>query len=126
MTGAVWLSLLSLILLVWYPLNFAAELLKTLPSIGMRGPVAALELGLHGLVAATCVAAGWALWNGATAGPALARIALFAVAFTAVQSLYWSVLPGETKPGDELPLALFAIAHSAAWLVYLHRCSRLM
>jgi hypothetical protein len=99
MMGAVWLSLLSVILLVWYPLNFAAELLKTLPSIGMRGPVAARR--------------------------ALARIALFAVAFTAVQSLYWSVLPGDTKPGDELPLALFAIAHSAAWLVYLHRHSRL-
>jgi len=117
-------ALLSLILLVWYPLNFAAELLKTLPSIGMRGPVAALELVLHGLVAATCVAAGWSLRQGAAAGPALARIALIAVAITAVQSLYWSLLPGQTKPGDELPLALLAIAHSTAWLMYLHRSSR--
>ena len=122
--GAVWLSLLSLILLVWYPLDFAVEVLKTMPSIDMRGPVAALELVVHGLVAATCVAAGWSLWNGTAPGPALARIALIAVALTAVQSLYWSHLPGDTKPGDELPLALFAIAHSAAWLVYLHRSSR--
>jgi len=122
--GAVWRSLLCLILVIWYPLNFAAELLKTLPSIEMRGPVAALELTVHGLVAATCVAAGWSLWSGNTPGPALARVALIAVAFTAVQSLYWSLLPGQTKPGDKLPLALFAIAHSAAWLVYLHHASR--
>lgn len=117
-------ALLALILLVWYPLNFAAEALQTLPTIGMRGPVAALELAVHAIVAATCVAGGWSLWTGAASGPALARIALIAVAFTAVQSLYWSQLPGQTMPGDELPLALLAIAHSAAWLLYLRRSAR--
>lgn len=123
--GAVWFTLLCLILLVWYPLNFAAELLKTLPSIGMRGFTAALELLVHGFVTATCVAAGLSLWNGTAHGPALARIALIAVAFTAVQSLYWSRLPSQTMPGDRLPLAALAVVHAGLWLTYLNRSRRI-
>lgn len=119
--GTAWLALLCLLLVAWYPLNFAAELLKTLPSIGLRGPIAAIELLGHGLVVALCVAAGLSLWNGHPHGLGFARVALVLVALAAVQSLYWSLLPNATMPGDELPLALFAIMHSALWLLYLHR-----
>lgn len=119
----VWIVLLSAILAVWYPLGFAAELARTLPSIGMRGPAAVVELLAHGAVTALCVAAGWSLWNRRPHGPALARVALVGTALTVVQTLYWSVLPHQTMPGDELPLAALAVAHSAAWLVYLHRSS---
>ena len=118
------LSVLSLILVAWYPLNFAVELLRTAPSLAMRGPIAMFELVAHGLVAALCVAAGWSLYNRTPHGPSLACVALILVALTTVQSLYWTMLPTQTKPGDHLPLAALAVAHSALWLAYLHRASR--
>jgi hypothetical protein len=121
MMSGVWLALLCAILAVWYPANFAAELAKTLPSVSMRGPAAVVELLAHGAVTALCVAAGWSLWNRRPHGPLLARVALVAAAVAAVQALYWSVLPGQTIPGDELPLAVFATGHAAVWLVYLSR-----
>ena len=122
--GAAAFYLLCLILAAWYPLNFAGELLKTFPSIRMRGPLAAVELLAHGLVAMTCVAAGRALWIGSPLGPTLARVALVLAALAAVQSLYWSTLPSQTMPGDELPLAILAVAHSAGWVVFLRRSER--
>lgn len=121
MTGRIAIAALCLVLGLWFPLNFSAELAIALPSLGMRGPIAALELFVHGGVAAACVAAAWALWNRKAHGPMLARAALIGAALAAVQSLYWSVLPSQTVPGDELPLAVFAIVHSGAWLLYLRR-----
>jgi hypothetical protein len=121
MTRGVGLLLLCLVLGIWFPLNFSAELATTLPSLGMRGPIATLELLAHGIVAATCTAAAWGLWNRSPHGPRLARVGLVAAAIAAVQSLYWSVLPSQTIPGDELPLSALAIVHSGAWLVYLNR-----
>jgi hypothetical protein len=114
-----WLLLLSVILLVWQPRNFAIELLTTLPSLGMRGAVALVELLAHGAVAVLCVAAGWALWTATPHGPALAAVALIVSAIAGVQSLYWSILPSQTMPGDHLPLAILIVAHATAWLAYL-------
>lgn len=124
MIGTAAFYLLCVVLAGWYPLNYAAELLRTLPTLGMRGPLAATELAAHGIVAAVCLAAGRALWIGHPHGPALARIALVLVAIAAVQSLYWSILPSGTMPGDELPLAVVAIAHSTVWLAFLGRSER--
>lgn len=121
MTGRIAIVALCLVLGLWFPLNFSAELTQTLPSLSMRGPIAALELFGHAVLAAVCVAAAWALWNRNAHGPMLARAALIGAALAAVQSLYWSVLPSQTIPGDELPLAVFAIVHSGGWLLYLHR-----
>ena len=124
MIGKLALSLLSLILGVWTPASYATELGNTLPSIDMRGPLAIVELSTHGMVAALSVAAAWALLNRRAHGAALARIALIGSAAVNVQSLYWSVLPGQTPPGTELPLAALAIAHAAVWLVFLQRSAR--
>jgi hypothetical protein len=109
------------VLLAWWPLGFANEVGVTLPSIGMRGAPGAIELIAHAAVAALSVAACRALWTAAPAGRTLAAVALVASALASVQSLYWSVLPHQTKPGDELPLAFLAVAHAGAWLVYLSR-----
>ena len=114
-----WLLLLSVILLVWQPRNFAIELTTTLPSLSMRGAVAIVELLAHGAVAALCVAGGWSLWIARPHGPTLAALALIASAAVGVQSLYWSVLPSQTMPGDHLPMAILIVAHATAWLVYL-------
>ena len=125
MMGRVWLLLLCAVLLVWQPLNFAVEASTALPTLGMRGTAGVFELAAHGLVAALSVAAGWALWQSSPGGPKLARVAVVAMAVTGVQSLYATVLPTSTFPSDRLPLALATIAHSAVWLAYLARSSRI-
>lgn len=114
-----WLLVLSLVLFVWQPLTFAMEVARTLPSIGMRGIPAVVELGVHGGIAALSAAAGWSLWIASPHGPALAIAALIASAAIGIQSLYWTVLPRQTGPGSELPLALLIIAHAMAWISYL-------
>ena len=108
-------------LLGWVPLNYAAEVSRTLPSIGFRGAPAAIELATHGLIAATSAAAGWMLWIGTAAGSALAATAVLAAAAGSVQSLYWSALPHNLPPGTKLPLALVAMSHGAGWFLYLRR-----
>jgi hypothetical protein len=119
-----WLLLLSAYLLVWVPLNFAAEFASVLPSLQVRGGLAISEVAAHGLVAVLSVAAGWALWSGNDDAFRLASLAVTLSTIVAIQSLYWSRLPGQTKPGDEVPLSLLAAAHGFGWLWYLRRRAR--
>lgn len=121
MIGRIALFLLCVILFVWAPASFAAELGTTLPSLWMRGTLGIFELSAHGVVTALSVAAGWALWQRRPHGPPLARAALIGQAIVGVQSLYWSVLPTQTPPGSELPLAALSVGHAVLWLVYLQR-----
>jgi len=118
-----WLLLLCAYLLVWVPINFAAELATSLPGLGFRGPLAVLELVVHALAAALAVAAGLALWRGSD-DTTLAAAAVVVAAAIAIQSLYWTTLPGQTMPGDKLPLSILAAAHAAVWVWYLRRRGR--
>jgi len=95
------LRLIAAVLIFWEPLRFAAEALAVFPTIAYRGAAAAIELAIHGCVAALAAAAGLALWNGSPDGRKLASIALVAVSLRTLQSLYWSALPDNTPPGDE-------------------------
>jgi hypothetical protein len=122
----VLLRLLCAVLFIWQPMRFAGELARTLPSLDFRGPAAVLELIGHGAVAALSTAAGWSLWHSRPHGPPLATVALLALAAVSVQSLYFSTLPSQTRPGTELPLAALAVAHSAAWIVYLRWSSKVV
>ena len=117
----VWLLLLCATLLVWRPLGFATEFLSTLPSLGQRGAAGVVEILVHGAVAALAVAAVRALSNAMPSGLLLARVALVASATATVQSLYWSVLPHQTMPGDKMPLAILGGVVAGGWLVYLRR-----
>jgi hypothetical protein len=119
-----WLFVLSVFLIGWEPMQLAREFSVTLGSFWMRGPAAPLELLVHAGVAAVAVASGRALWIQNPDAPGLATIALAMSAARAVQSLYWSSLPGQTMPGDRLPLAIGAAAHAAGWIVYLRRSRR--
>jgi hypothetical protein len=120
-----WLLVLCAVLFVWQPLTFSVEASAALSSLAMRGALGVLELVAHGIVAAVSFAAGWALWQGSPASPLLATVAVSAGGLVGVQSLYWSVLPGNVFPSDRLPLAALGIAHAAAWLVYLRRSKRI-
>lgn len=115
------LILLAAFLLVWEPLRLAGELLGSLPTLDMRGPLAFVELAVHAGVAAIAAAAASSLWNGAAHARRLATIALAASATVSVQSLYWSGLPQQAAPGQQLPLAALAVAHAAGWTIYLAR-----
>jgi hypothetical protein len=119
-----WLLILSIVLYVWQPVTFASELLMSLGTLGMRAVPAVVELLTHGGSAALSMAAARALSNESPAAPAIATAALIVAAILGVQSLYWSSLPHNTMPSDKLPLAIVTVAHSAAWLIYLQRSSR--
>jgi hypothetical protein len=116
-----WLLLLCVFLLSWEPLKLAGEFSAAAGTFSMRGPLAPVELTAHAAVAMLSVAAGWGLWIGNPRAPRFAAGAVAGSAIVTVQSLYWSVLPGNVMPGDRLPLALVALAHAAAWLAYLRR-----
>jgi hypothetical protein len=122
--STVWRLLLCIVLFAWWPVGFATEVSVTLPSLGMRGAPGAIELIAHAAVAALSIAACRAVWSEAPAARPLAASALVASALASVQSLYWSVLPHQTKPGDELPLAILAVAHAGAWCLYLNRSAK--
>ncbi|HJR60052.1 MAG TPA: hypothetical protein VJ813_11655 [Vicinamibacterales bacterium] len=101
MPAGVMLRVIAALLIFWEPLRFAAEALAVFPTIAYRGAVAAIELVIHGGVAALAAAAGLALWNGTPDGRQLSSFALLAVVLRTLQSLYWSALPNNTPPGDE-------------------------
>ena len=121
----VWLVVLCGALLLWRPLDYLVELPQSLPSLGMRGVPGAIELLVHGIVAAAAVAAAQALWNEGPSGPMLAAVALTGSAAATVQSLYWTALPRQTVPGTERVIAALAIGHAALWLLYLSRSRRI-
>jgi hypothetical protein len=119
-----WARVLAGFLMIWEPMRVAAELESAAGTLSMRGWTGMGELLLHAAIAAACVASGWALWNGNPAGPRAAAFAVGASAATTVQSLYWSALPHQTVPGEQLPFAILAVANAAAWMVFLGRSRR--
>jgi hypothetical protein len=119
-----WLLLLCVFLFVWEPLRVAGDLYGTLGTLGMRGTLGAVELAVHAAVATLTVAAAWALWIRNPGAPVLAAVAVAASAAVSIQSLWWSRLPGNVVPGEQVPLSLVAIAHAAGWITYLRRSRR--
>jgi hypothetical protein len=94
------------------------------PSIDMRGLPAVVELAAHGAVAVLSVAAGLMLWGGAPAAVPLAAAAALATGLVSVQSVFWTVLPRNIAPGEELPLTIVAIVRTACWLAVLRTAHR--
>ena len=113
--------LIAAVLLFWEPVRFATEALSVSSTITYRGAVAAFELVLHGCVAALCATGGLALWNSAPDARRLATIAVTAAVARTVQSLYWSSLPDNTPPGDELHRAAVALIVGAGALLIVRR-----
>jgi hypothetical protein len=118
-----WLMLRSAVALLLFvePIRFASEALTVLPTIAYRGPAAAIELLLHGALAALCVAAGLGLWNASPDSARLASVAIVAVVVRVLQSLYWSALPNNTRPGDEPLVAGVSIALGIIALLVVRR-----
>jgi hypothetical protein len=117
-------QLLSSYLLIWAPGTFAMEFMTVMPSIGVRGPVAWIELAVHGIVAIACAAGGRMLRIESPAGPAVAAVGVAARAVISLQSLFWTVLPRDIAPGTHLPLALLTCANAIFWLIVIRLLRR--
>jgi hypothetical protein len=102
-------------------MHFASEALIALPSITYRGVVPAVELLAHGGVAALAAAGGLSLWNGAPSAMRLGTAAIVLSAARTAQSLYFSTLPHNVVPGDELPIAVATAVTAAVALIVLRR-----
>ena len=116
-----WLVLLACVLVLWQPASFAIVASATVPSLAIRGWMAAVELLFAGAIAAICVAAAWALVMRQPHGIPLAKLALALSAIRSVQSLYWTTLPSNVVPGTEEEYAGMIVALTAGWLIYLSR-----
>ena len=112
-------QLLSSYLLIWAPGMFALELLSALPSMGMRGIPAWIELAVHGAVAMVCGVAGWMIRVGTPAAPTLAVIGIVARAAISIQSLFWTTLPSEVAPGTRGVFTALASINAALWIAIL-------
>ncbi len=109
-------QLLSSYLLVWVPATFAVELLSVLPSIGMRGPAAWIELAVHGAVAIMCAVAGRMIRLGTPAASPLAVTGILARAAITIQSLFWTTLPQDVAPGTRGIWIALACVNALMWL----------
>jgi len=119
-----WALLLCVYLLAWVPLNYATELLGTMPSLGMRGAPAVIELVVHGLVTIACATAGWIVWTRAPGSWAMAMSAVVAAAAASIQSLFWTTLPRNLAPGQKWPLAVVVAVHMIFWLALIGAARR--
>src|SRR5688572_23631504 len=111
-----WALLLSAYLFVWVPVNFAVELITTIPSLGMRGAPGWIELVFHAVAAVICATAGRMMRTGAPAALFAATLGVIAAAMVAIQSLLWSALPRDIAPGARSPLLALAAATAGFWL----------
>ena len=111
-------------LLLWEPIHFASEALTVLPSIAFRGVTPAIELLVHGLVAALAAAGGLALWHGAPSAARVGSAAVAAAAGRTIQSLYFSTLPHNVMPGDQSSIAAAALVTAAIALIAIRRSER--
>jgi hypothetical protein len=109
-------QLLSSYLLIWVPGTFAIEFLSALPSMGMRGGLAWVELGVHGTAAAVCAVAGRMIRVRTPAAFSLAVAGILGRAVTSIQPLFWTVLPGDVAPGTRGFSIALACATAAIWL----------
>jgi hypothetical protein len=119
-----WLLVLSVFLFVWEPLRFADDLTGSLGTLAMRGTPGVVELAAHAATAIVAASAAWGLWVRNPNAPILASIAVAASSMVTIQSLYWTYLPGNAVPGEQLPLSILAIAHAAGWIAYLRKSRR--
>ena len=119
----VGILLLIFLLTIWNPANLALQAASTLSAMETRSTVSIVFLAARFLITSIGLAAGIALSLRRPGGVWLAKLALALFAIEAVARLSTRVDLGSAPPGTRLPLAIFVIAHNAAWFAYL-RLSR--
>jgi len=115
--------LLIFLLTIWNPANLALQAASTLSGMGTRSTVSIVFLVARFLITSIGLAAGIALSLRRPGSIWLTKLALALFAVEAVTRLSTRVDLGSAPPGTRLPLAIFVVAHNAAWFAYL-RLSR--
>ena len=114
-------TVVAVLLIVLEPLRLAGELLSVVGTIAYRGWLAPVELVVHAAIAALCATGGFALLNEGPDARRLARIGIVASFARVVQSTWWSALPSNMVPGDELLTVGFAAVVAAVAFVIASR-----
>jgi hypothetical protein len=116
-----WLLLLSRLLIVYLPLNFAVAAMSALNALAVRGPVVLAILAVRGGVTAVGVAAGLALTNRQSNDVWLAKLAVILSALADLFVYTTPYFPSNRMPGDTIYYVAASLAIHGAWLVYLFR-----
>lgn len=119
-----WLLVLCLLLAVWEPASLAMVAASRVASMATGDAASTVVLAARLFVTAVGVAAGIALWRRQPPAVALARAALVLSGLEGVARIASRYGASTAPPGTRLPLALFVVAYTAAWLVYLQKSKR--
>jgi hypothetical protein len=118
------LFLLSVLLMVWQPINVGLAASRALGSITFAGLPLALALMLRLMVAASGMAAGSAVLGRRAGALTLARAALIASAITDLLVYLTPYFPSNRAPGETPFFVAASLTYHAAWLLYLWRSRR--
>jgi hypothetical protein len=116
---------LCALLMLWGPVQFATRFSIGLTALATRGVPLAIFLAGHAGVTAVGFAAGRALIDRRATAVRLATIAILLAAALDIVVYGTNVYPASLMPGDAPLYLTAALAHNAAWLLYLARSRRL-
>jgi hypothetical protein len=120
----VGILLLIFILAIWNPASLALQASSAVWTIESRSTLSLVFLLARLIITSVGVSAGIALWLKRPGALWLAKLSLALFGIEAAVRLSSRADLGTAPPGTRLPLAMFIIAHNAAWYFYLQRSRR--
>lgn len=114
-----WLLVLSRVMFVWEPLEFAVAAAGAFNAIAVRGWPVAGVLAVRLAGAAVSVAAARSLSNRSPSSPAIATAALLLVGGARLFALLTPFFPSNRLPGQTLPYVLLTLVYYGGSVAYL-------
>ena len=114
-----WLLVLSRVLIIWEPLEFAVAAFGALNAIAVRGLPVALVLLVRLAATALSVAAGRAMYDRNSSGPRLATVALALTGATRLFAYLTPYFPSNRLPGQTSLYVAVVIVYYGGGLAYL-------
>ena len=118
-TARGWLLVLSRVLIIWEPLEFAVAAFGAINAIEVRGLPVAFVLLMRLAATALSVAAGRALYDRNSSGPRLATVALALTGATRLFAYLTPYFPSNRLPGQTSLYVAAVILYYGGSLAYL-------
>ena len=118
-TARGWLLVLSRVLIIWEPLEFAVAAFGAFNAIAVRGLPVAFVLLVRLAATALSVAAGRALYDRNSSGPRLATVALALTGATRLFAYLTPYFPSNRLPGQTSLYVAVVITYYGGGLAYL-------